>query len=125
MRLTAADQLALGVVDEVVAEPGEGAHSDPQETARRLSAAIVARLEGLARRPVEDLVEARYARYRAMGAFATLELPAPVRVERPGFSQRLRGLLEGARSSLVGPPGTALRPQAADEIDEPPLRGEL
>ncbi len=36
MRLTAADQLALGVVDEVVPEPPEGAHQDPEQTARVL-----------------------------------------------------------------------------------------
>ncbi len=34
MRLTAADQLALGVVDEVVPEPAAGAHQDPERTAR-------------------------------------------------------------------------------------------
>ena len=36
--MTAADQQALGVVDIVVPEPGEGAHADPAETARRLKA---------------------------------------------------------------------------------------
>ena len=33
MRMTAAEQLALGVIDDVVAEPGEGAHAEPDETA--------------------------------------------------------------------------------------------
>ena len=36
--MTAADQQALGVIDVVVAEPGDGAHTDPAETARRLQA---------------------------------------------------------------------------------------
>ena len=47
MRMTAADQRDLGVLDLVVAEPGEGAHTDPAETARRLRAIIVDRLEAL------------------------------------------------------------------------------
>ena len=36
--MTAADQQALGVIDLVVPEPGEGAHAEPAETARRLQA---------------------------------------------------------------------------------------
>ena len=36
MRMSAADQHALGVIDIVVAEPGEGAHAEPEETAKRL-----------------------------------------------------------------------------------------
>ena len=38
MKMTAADQQALGVVDIVVPEPGAGAQADPAETARRLKA---------------------------------------------------------------------------------------
>ena len=44
MKMTAADQQALGVVDIVVPEPGEGAHAEPAETARRLKPIIVDRL---------------------------------------------------------------------------------
>src|SRR6476661_547168 len=44
MRMTAADQLGLGVVDIVVPEPGAGAHEDPEETARRLKAILLDRL---------------------------------------------------------------------------------
>ncbi len=45
MRMTAAEQQALGVVDIVVTEPGEGAHTDHAETARRLKPIIVAELD--------------------------------------------------------------------------------
>ena len=37
MRLTAAEQLALGVIDEVVPEPAGGAHEHPEETAKQRS----------------------------------------------------------------------------------------
>src|SRR3954451_24378361 len=43
MRMSAADQHALGVVDIVVAEPGDGAHDEPEVTADRLRALIVDR----------------------------------------------------------------------------------
>src|SRR5918997_2334078 len=41
MRMTAEEQLELGVVDAVIEEPGEGAHTDPAATGRAVRAAIV------------------------------------------------------------------------------------
>src|SRR3954449_10333693 len=40
MRLTAREQQVLGVIDEVIGEPGAGAHENASETARRLKSAI-------------------------------------------------------------------------------------
>jgi len=67
MRMTAIDQQALGVVDVVVPEPGEGAHTDHGETARRLRRVILQHLEVLERIPVGALVDSRYRRYRELG----------------------------------------------------------
>ena len=58
MKMTAADQQTLGVVDIVVPEPGEGAHVDPAETARRLRPIILDRLAAL-----EGLTDRRAARH--------------------------------------------------------------
>jgi acetyl-CoA carboxylase carboxyl transferase subunit alpha len=69
MRLTAADCKALGVIDEVLPEPSGGAHADPVATIDTVGRAIDERLERLARLPVETLLEARYAKFRAMGAW--------------------------------------------------------
>jgi acetyl-CoA carboxylase carboxyl transferase subunit alpha len=126
MRLTAGEQLVLGVVDEVVPEPGEGAQSDPEETARRLAEAVGQQLDRLAAVPVDALLEARYARYRAMGAFAVAAEPVAVaRVERPGLADRIRSLFDVGRINLGGPETPPLRPQAADDVDDPPLREEV
>ena len=73
--MTAADQQALGVVDIVVPEPGEGAHADPAETARRLKAIVVDRLAALVALTVDELLDARYRRYRALGTYTEAELP--------------------------------------------------
>ena len=54
MRLTAREQQALGVIDTVIGEPGEGAHEDPDETARRLGEAIEAQLEALVHHDLDD-----------------------------------------------------------------------
>jgi len=69
MRLTAADCMALGVIDEVLPEPPGGAHADPVVTIDTVGRAIDERLERLALLPVETLLEARYAKFRAMGAW--------------------------------------------------------
>ena len=71
MRLTAGEQLALGVIDEVVPRAGRAARTKIQTRgARRLRARIAAHLDALAGRERKALVEARYARYRRMGEFA-------------------------------------------------------
>src|SRR5664279_1309478 len=69
MRLTAADCKALGVIDEVLPEPPGGAHADPVATIDTVGRAIDGRLERLVLLPVEALLEARYAKFRAMGAW--------------------------------------------------------
>jgi acetyl-CoA carboxylase carboxyl transferase alpha subunit len=125
MRLTAGEQVALGVVDKVVAEPPTGAQDDPAATAAALKKAIMAELDRLGLIPVDELLERRYARYRAMGSFSSAPPAVPARPERQGIGERLRTLFDIGRMSLGLPEGTALRPQAADEADDPPLLEEV
>jgi len=101
MRMSARDQQALGVVDVVVPEPGEGAHADPAETARRLRAVIVEYLATLTSRPADELVVLRARRYRSLGAFEDLGPgPEPAPAERPGLADRLRRAFEAGSRSL-------------------------
>jgi acetyl-CoA carboxylase carboxyl transferase subunit alpha len=90
MRMSAADQVALGVIDRIVEEPEGGAQADPVATAERLRSVIVEELDRLTAIPTDALVEARYARYRALGAFT--ELAAPTPAERLGIAGRIREL---------------------------------
>ena len=116
MKMTAADQAALGVVDLIVQEPAGGAQDDPPATAARLKAVIVAQLEALEARPLDELIEARYQRYRSLGPFATIttvEVPPP---ERPGLADRLRNLIGGPRSAGVTAP---VRPRAEPDAPAP------
>jgi acetyl-CoA carboxylase carboxyl transferase alpha subunit len=64
MKMTAPDQQALGVVDIVIAEPPGGAHEDPAETALRIRTVVLEQLDALSRIPVDELVDARYRRFR-------------------------------------------------------------
>ena len=118
MRMSAADQHALGVIDIVVPEPGEGAHAEPEATADRLRAVILDRLDALAELPIDELIEQRYRRYRARGAYTEVARPeVPGRVDR-SLADRLRDLLDPARRGLVGVEGWS-------RDDDPPAREEV
>jgi acetyl-CoA carboxylase carboxyl transferase subunit alpha len=120
MKMTAADQRDLGVVDLVVPEPGDGAHTDHEETARRLRAIIVEQLDRLAAMSTEDLVEARYRRYRTLGAYTEVaEAPVAPPPSR-GLVDRFRDLLDPGR----WPAGVAV-PGPIRGGDEPPAREEV
>jgi acetyl-CoA carboxylase carboxyl transferase subunit alpha len=125
MRLTAGEQAALGVVDRVVPEPRDGAHSNHLDAARRLGEALVAQLDALTARDLEELLAERYDRYRAMGDYTAAEAPRRERRERRRMSARIRELLSSGRTVLGVGDGAPLRPQAADAIDDPPLGEEV
>ncbi|HEX2755927.1 MAG TPA: acetyl-CoA carboxylase carboxyltransferase subunit alpha [Candidatus Limnocylindrales bacterium] len=118
MKMTAPDQQALGIIDIVIAEPGEGAHTDHAETARRIRTVVVEQLDALAAIPLDALVEARYRRFRALGAYREVEAPPPVIAERPGLADRLRNLLDPGRWSGISsiPAGRRDEPPARDEV---------
>src|SRR5689334_17369156 len=69
MKITAPDLLALNVVDRIVEEPAGGAHQDSIAAARLVSVALGETLNDLLRMTPDELVEDRYKRFRALGAF--------------------------------------------------------
>jgi acetyl-CoA carboxylase carboxyl transferase subunit alpha len=120
MKMTAADQQELGVVDQVIAEPADGAHTDHEETGRRLKVAIVRELDRLTAIPVDVLVEQRYRRYRSLGAYTEVitEVAAPTTPPRSGLADRLRGLIEAGQRAMPAPLQVGRR-------DEPPAREDV
>jgi acetyl-CoA carboxylase carboxyl transferase subunit alpha len=115
MRMTAAEQRDLGVIEIVVPEPGEGAHTDPVETARRLRTVILDQLDILERQSIDDLVEARYRRFRELGPYTEVETPTVGPAVRPGLADRLRNWFDWS--------GLPSLPAAGR--DEPPARDEV
>ncbi|HEU5317531.1 MAG TPA: acetyl-CoA carboxylase carboxyltransferase subunit alpha [Chloroflexota bacterium] len=68
LRVTAQDLRQLGLVDRIVPEPPGGAHADLAATAELLGAALHDELARLRSRPIDELVEQRYEKYRRIGA---------------------------------------------------------
>jgi acetyl-CoA carboxylase carboxyl transferase subunit alpha len=119
MKMTAAEQQVLGVVDIVIPEPREGAHLDHAETARRLKAIVVDRLAALDGLPIDLLLESRYRRYRALGSYTEAEMPEPTPpLAGRGLGDRLRDLLGPGRRVVSGVTPSWSR-------DDPPAREEV
>jgi acetyl-CoA carboxylase carboxyl transferase subunit alpha len=68
LKLTAADLERLGIVDEMIPEPLGGAHRNPEQAAASLKQAIVRALSELEGVPIETVLEARYEKFRRIGA---------------------------------------------------------
>lgn len=69
LKLTAPDLLELGLVDEIVSEPPDGAHTDWDEAARLLGDALERNLAALDGVDGENLRLARYQKFRTIGSY--------------------------------------------------------
>jgi acetyl-CoA carboxylase carboxyl transferase subunit alpha len=67
MRMTAGDLMELGVIDDVIAEPPGGAHSDWEETGANVKEALLKHLGELKALEVADLRQKRLEKYLGMG----------------------------------------------------------
>ena len=76
MKITARDLLERGLIEEIVPEPLGGAHRDPVEMAAILKETITRNLDKLCALPVDELLTARYQRYRAIGEPSHVPTPA-------------------------------------------------
>jgi acetyl-CoA carboxylase carboxyl transferase subunit alpha len=70
MKITAPDLLQFGIVDQIVAEPPGGAHTDHAAAARAVREALLSSLDCLTRVPLNELLAKRAERYRHVGVLA-------------------------------------------------------
>lgn len=76
LKMTAPDLLELGLIDGIIPEPGEGAHTNPDNAAEALGLMLRVALGELAGMTPQELIDDRYDKFRRMGSFftdATLE----------------------------------------------------
>ncbi len=69
LKITAADLLELKLIDEIVPEPEGGAHTDHAAAARLLDPVLLRLLDELSKQSPQQLIEARYKKFRTMGQF--------------------------------------------------------
>jgi acetyl-CoA carboxylase carboxyl transferase subunit alpha len=72
--ITANRLKTLGLVDKIVAEPLGGAHRDPQTMMQTLRKALQDALKQVQEQPLEDLLQARFARLMDFGKFKEVAL---------------------------------------------------
>ena len=70
LKLTPEDLRKFKLIDEIVPEPEGGAHNDHAAIAQCLGSVIERQLAELSSTPIEKLLNCRYQKFRAMGAFA-------------------------------------------------------
>lgn len=68
LRLSAPDLLRLGIVDEIIAEPGDGAHTNPPEAIAAVGNAIRHHLNILMKLSPNEIRKARERKFGAMGS---------------------------------------------------------
>ncbi len=69
LHLTSKDLQELGVVDAIIPEPLGGAHRDPRLMAGNLKKYLRTSLRELAKKPIDELIEKRYEKFRKIGVF--------------------------------------------------------
>lgn len=79
MRITAQDLLELGVIDENIQEPPDGAHANHRAAAQLLSEKLSLVLTELEKIPLAGLLKQRYDKFRGIGRFSTFTCS-----DRPG-----------------------------------------
>ena len=81
LKITAGKLFELGIADAIVPEPLGGAHRDPGKAAELLKAELTAQLDELSKMTPAELKNQRYEKFRAYGAFDTVEAVADAVVE--------------------------------------------
>ncbi len=67
LKLTGADLLKMGIIDEVIPEPLGGAHRDPPKIAQNIKESILKNLKELEAFSRDELLKLRYKKFRGMG----------------------------------------------------------
>ncbi|MEO8051972.1 MAG: acetyl-CoA carboxylase carboxyltransferase subunit alpha [Acidobacteriota bacterium] len=71
LKITAPDLLNLGLIDGIIPEPGEGAHTDADAAAEAIRLTLRASLAELSNMTPKQLIDDRYDKFRKMGSFFT------------------------------------------------------
>jgi acetyl-CoA carboxylase carboxyl transferase subunit alpha len=76
LKITAKDLKSLSLIDEIISEPMGAAHANPLQATELLKSAILRHLQELQQLTALQRRDLRYQKFRAMGVFAELSVPA-------------------------------------------------
>ncbi len=76
LRLAASDLLSLGLIDGIINEPAEGAHTDMDAAAESVKRTLRESIAELSARSPQELIDDRYDKFRRMGNFFAEGQPA-------------------------------------------------
>ena len=68
LRFTANHLLDFGIIDEIIKEPLGGAHRDHHQISNRLKMFLLKSIRGLREKPLDELLQQRYEKFRRMGS---------------------------------------------------------
>ncbi len=120
MMLRAEDCLELGIIDQIVPEPGDGAHNDPRQAAATLRDEIFRQLKVVYRRSQSKLLQARYKKFRQMGETSAYSQEAMDREV-----ELLLRITAGARSSDSSHREPQKRETAGEVSESPAVNAEV
>jgi acetyl-CoA carboxylase carboxyl transferase subunit alpha len=69
MHITAPDLIGFGIVDAIIPEPGEGAHTDHAQMAENMDKVLSESLAELKKLSPQQLIDGRYEKFRKMAQF--------------------------------------------------------
>lgn len=69
LKMDAINLKNLGVIDEIIEEPLGGAHRDLVKAAKNLKSAVLKEFKKMDKLSVEELIDNRYKKFRAMGKY--------------------------------------------------------
>ena len=70
LKISAEELKELGLIDDIIDEPLEGAHRDPKKAAENLKNYFLTELDKLEDMSLEEMIQARYEKYLNYGKFA-------------------------------------------------------
>jgi acetyl-CoA carboxylase carboxyl transferase subunit alpha len=71
LKATSYDVKRLGCVDDIVSEPGAGAHVEPEGAIAQLDQCLTQHLQELLAKPAQQLVSERQTKFRNIAQFFT------------------------------------------------------
>jgi acetyl-CoA carboxylase carboxyl transferase subunit alpha len=102
LKLTSKDLHRLGLVDAIIPEPVGGAHRNVHDTVYNVETYIARTLTQLRRVSIDELVDGRYRKWRALGSKATVEgAPMAQRGSRIVATGRAAGAKQASSTARV------------------------